>query len=225
MKQSKKFLAGVISSACLVGLFPVSSLAATENVSVQEQTGMKSNGTINTHLVDSTVSADNKVRESQIVVDGVKHVVNYNFNDGTVKIDGVLQEGLKATWDASKAARTDTQNKNSVMQRSAGSGYKYVGTISGHTKTAKGSAMIAALAAGFLPGMGIPVKAVIGILNIYAALEIPMAYYTYDLYEKNPLTNDWYQYAVVKFYEDEAHTKRVGPALTGQPFKVYLPNS
>ncbi|MED3025073.1 MULTISPECIES: hypothetical protein [Bacillus cereus group] len=221
MIKSKKVFASVISTACLVGLFPVSSFAATNGNSVE------SNETANVQVLSNTISDDNTTRETQIVVDGVKHMVKVNFVDGTVKVDGAIQEGLKATWDESKAS--ESINKNSrgldVIQRSAGSGYKYMGTISGHTKTVKGSAAIAQLALTLFPGVNIPVKLVVGALNIYVNLELPMAYYSYDLYEKNPLTNDWYQYAVVKFYEDEAHTKKVGTTITGSPFKVYLPNS
>lgn len=221
MSKSKKVFASVISTACLVSLFPVSSFAATNGNAV------KSNETANVQVLSNTISDDNTTRDTQIVVDGVKHMVKLNFVDGTVKVDGVVQEGLKATWDASKA--TESINKNSrsldVIQRSAGNGYKYMGTLSGHTKTAKGSAAIAQLAVSLAPGIHVGVKAVTGILNLFANLELPMAYYTYDLYEKNPLTNDWYQYTVVKFYEDEAHTKKVGTTLTGSPFKIYLPNS
>ncbi|WP_436864836.1 hypothetical protein [Bacillus fungorum] len=221
MIKSKKVFASVISTACLVSLFPVSSFAATNGVSVE------SNETANVQVLSNTISDDNTTRETQIIVDGVKHMVKLNFVDGTVKVDGAIQDGLKASWDESKAS--ESINKNSrgldVIQRSAGSGYKYMGTISGHTKTAKGSAAIAQAAASLAPGIHIGVKVVTAILNIYANLELPMAYYTYDLYEKNPLTNNWYQYTVVKFYEDEAHTKKVGTTITGEPFKIYLPNS
>ncbi|MFB6649250.1 MULTISPECIES: hypothetical protein [Bacillus cereus group] len=221
MSKSKKVFASVISTACLVSLFPVSSFAATNGNAV------KSNETANVQVISDTISDDNTSRDTQIVVDGVKHMAKLNFVDGTVKVDGVVQEGLKATWDTSKAAESVNKNARSldVIQRSAGSGYKYMGTISGHTKTVKGSAGIAQLALVLFPGLHVSVKFITAALNLYASLELPMAYYTYDLYEKNPLTNDWYQYVVVKFYEDEAHTKKVGTTGTGSPFKIYLPNS
>ncbi|WJE55372.1 hypothetical protein QRE66_27415 (plasmid) [Bacillus cereus] len=222
MSKTKKVLLGVLSTACLSSVSPVSSFAATENVTMPPIKEF-SKENIDVQVISHITSEDSKVRQSEIIIDGTRHIVNYDFNSGTVKIDGILQKDLEAKWDPSKSVHP--KNTNSLAQRAAANPYKYVGTINGHTKTAKTSAMIAVAAAGLAPGLHVAPRALISILNIYASIDIPMAYYSYDLYEKNPLTTNWYQYTVVKFYEDENHTKQVGTTLMGTPFKVYLPNS
>ncbi|MDO3680656.1 hypothetical protein [Paenibacillus ehimensis] len=112
-----------------------------------------------------------------------------------------------------------------TQQAAALESYQYVGTMSGHTQAAKDAAALAATLAGSIPGLGWTAKAITTLTGYGINQSIPAAYYTYDLYQKGFMTENWYQYSVVRFYEDKEHTKPMGQAWTTNPVHIDLPNS
>ncbi len=106
--------------------------------------------------------------------------------------------------------------------------YTYVGTMSGHTRATeiKDYATLAGTLANIIPGLGVATRVAIVLTSfIPKAVLPPDAYYTYELYQKGFMTKNWYQYSIVRLYEDKAHTKPMGKAWKSSPTHIPLPNS
>jgi len=168
--------------------------------------------------------------------DEEKHIVVLNGENGSVTINNIVQTDLSFEYNPEEAMTRQMENingneeqstHNSIMLKAAApkQGYHYMGTMSGNTKTAKNAAILAAALAGTIPGIGW-YGSVVAVLTGYGLNErIPELYYTYDLYDKGFMTNQWYQYTTTRFYEDKKHKKPTGKAWTSKPQHYPLPNS
>ncbi|MFS0647591.1 hypothetical protein [Siminovitchia sp. 179-K 8D1 HS] len=155
-------------------------------------------------------------------------IVVYDGQTGLVTINGDVQEGVSFEYDPSRELKDTTsssQNEFTIAAAKPKKGYKYVGTLRGHTKTAKNAASLAAQLSLTIPGMGWSAKVVTVLLGTAANTKIPSRYYEYDLYQKGFMTNKWYQYSTVRFYKDKKYKKRIGKTWTSKPKKIDLPNS
>lgn len=219
---------------CTAGVMPTTSFAAEKNTSVvQQKAAIKS---INLSELNSNYQVTNAkqnglIRTVTYAKNNEKHVVVFNGNTGQVKIDNVVQKDLSYEYDPQKAtaatAKTSYSASSTVTTMAAApkSGYKYVGSISGHTKEAKSAAKLATQLIGVIPGLGWGTKAVLILTGYKAEDSIPSLYYKYDLYQKGFMTNNWYQYTTTRFYKDSAHKKAIGKPWTSSPQKIDLPNS
>lgn len=139
--------------------------------------------------------------------EGNQIISNLNLNGGSCSVtsDGVKIAGKMYPWKIHD--------------------YTYQGTMSGHTKTTKDNIELAGNLAGLIPGLGVWSKGIIVLTCYFAKDKIPDAYYTYELYQKGFMTKNWYQYSIVRLYEDKAHTKPMGKAWKSSPSHILLPNS
>ncbi|MEH7003734.1 MULTISPECIES: hypothetical protein [Priestia] len=228
--MNKKTGIAVFAAAALLtsSVAPSLSFAAekVESTQVQEALSIED---LNTNYQVSDVNTDGLVRTVTYENGNDQHTVVYNGLNGSVTIDTQVQEDLVYEYDTTKENTVNnastTQGTFTTMAAKPKSGYKYVGTLSGHTKEAKNAADLAGKLSLVIPGLGWGAKVAI-ILSGYAINQkVPAAYYTYDLYEKGAMTTNWYQYSTTRLYKDKAHKKPMGKAWTSSPQHIYLPNS
>ena len=175
------------------------------------------------------------------------HIVVFNGVTGYVTIDKIKQKDLFFEYDLEKAkainsvnssensysdgykfkaAAAKTKVKTNHKPAKPKKGYKYVGTLTGHTKESKNALDLASKLTLAIPNVKFAVKVVIILTGTKASSKIPSAYYTHDLYQKGFMTEKWYQYSTTKLYKDKANKKPMsGKSWTSKPKKIDLPNS
>lgn len=216
------------------GVIPTASFASEINTesqvvqTVEEESALSLEQLYADYQI-SDATMEGLVRTVTYEKNGEKHIVVYNAESGNVTIDGVIQEGLTYEYDPNKALLVNNPNTSNsgitTYAAAAKTGYKYVGTMSGHTKEAKDAAQLALTLAGIIPGVGWGAGSVLIVTGYVAGQRIPSLYYTYDLYQKGFMTESWYQYSTTRMYKDSAHKKPTGKAWTSKAEKIYLPNS
>ncbi|AME07795.1 hypothetical protein NNG64_14140 [Bacillus siamensis] len=223
----KKILTGVLAASIASGTVLPTSSAFAKSIQAPSYEQLNKDFKITSEVIKD----DGKLVEIQYAKQGEKHKAVLNAKDHTVKVDGEVQKGLNYDFDEKKAEIANgTQNSSATdtfttMAAKPKAGYKYVGTVSGHTKESKNAITLVGSLFGTIPGLGWGAKAA-GVLFAYWTKErIPDAYYKYDLYEKGAMTNSWYQYTTTQFFEDKAHKKPMGKPWTSSPTKIDLPNS
>ncbi|WP_139185043.1 MULTISPECIES: hypothetical protein [Aneurinibacillus] len=204
MRNYKKAILGTVVATMVLGS-PVSSFAANAE---------------ETAPISKYVKLDKAVEEKGIYRtftewDGKTGEMELNFNSGEVKFNGEILP--------LKVERQQSNQSKSNFALTALPGYKYVGTLTGHTKVNKDSIEYASYLIGLYTKLGVGV--ITNILSKMLRDNIPDAYYAYDLYEKNPMTDNWYQYTETTFYTDSARKKKYSGPHKSIEFKVYLPNS
>ncbi|MEK4268962.1 MULTISPECIES: hypothetical protein [Bacillus] len=228
--NKKKVFAYVMAASLTVGTLLPASYASAKEVTSQETTSYEQ--LVKDYKIKSEkISSNGKLVEYEYVSGNQSHKVQLNAIDHTVKVDGVIQKGLSFEYDENVAKRENVNfsdsNPNSFTTQAAKpkKGYKYVGTMSGHTKAAKNALTVTMSLVGIVPGIGFGGKAASILFAYWAKERIPDAYYTYDLYSKGAMTYNWYQYSTVQFFQDKAHKKKMGKPWTSSPAHIDLPNS
>ncbi|AMA71776.1 MULTISPECIES: hypothetical protein [Aneurinibacillus] len=234
----KKFFVYSLSSALLAGSilsgagavsaatqeeFPAENITVNQSVSLGEliSTGKIKNATLKNRIYSVTYEKDQQ-----------EYKVEYNGNTGLVTINGAIQEGFTFEYNPQLALNSqksvESTNTVSINAAAAKSGYSYVGTLKGHTDTAKNAYSLAVQLSLLIPGTGWGINAV-KVLLLYTDYDlnekIPSKYYKYDLYQKGFMTNNWYQYSVTTLYEDKNYKIKSGESWTSNPQKIDLPNS
>lgn len=193
-------------------------------------------GTLNSEYQMTGSTMQGVIRTITYQKDEEKHIVVLNGENGSVTIDNIVQTDLSFEYNPEEAMTRQMESVNgneeqsspsSIMLKAAApkKGYHYMGTMSGNTKTAKNAAVLAVALAGTIPGIGWS-GAAVAVLTGYGLNErIPELYYTYDLYDKGFMTDQWYQYTTTRFYKDKKHKKPTGKAWTSKPQYYPLPNS
>lgn len=232
--MNKKIILKSLAAAAIIttGISPTVSFAKENTVSNKiVQTTNVTPVTIeqlnsNYQIIDA--SMEGLIRTNTYEKDGERHIVVFDGVTGNVKIDNVIQKDLSYEYDPIAAHnRNNSIEKDNPIMRAAApkAGYQYVGTLKGHTSEAKNAAALGAALAGTIPGLGWGAKVAIILTGYGANQKIPACYYSYDLYQKGFMTNNWYQYSTTRLYKDSARTKPMGQSWTSQPKKIYLPNS
>ncbi|MES5922208.1 hypothetical protein QCI44_30460 [Bacillus cereus group sp. RP37] len=231
--NKKKILASMAAAVVITsGILPTVSSAEENNTSNKiVQNAEVSPVTIEKlhsdyQIVDASI--EGLIRTNVYEKNGEQHIVVFDGVTGNVKIDNVIQEDLSYEYDpiAANKRNNPVEKDNPIMRAAAPkAGYKYVGTLTGHTKEAKNAAALGSTLATTIPGLGWGAKVAIILTGYKANERIPSCYYSYDLYQKGFMTNNWYQYSTTRLYKDSKRTKQMGQAWTSQPQKIYLPNS
>ncbi|MED0893026.1 hypothetical protein, partial [Aneurinibacillus migulanus] len=139
---------------------------------------------------------EGKIREVTYKKNDETHKVVFNGEDTMIKIYSKIQPGFSFEFDEEKARQNSigavTGQSGEITTNAAPpmSGYRYVGTLSGSTKSTKNATALAVTLSGFIPGVGITARAVIVMTGYGINERIPTAYYTYDLYEKGFMTTN-----------------------------------
>ncbi|WP_144472937.1 hypothetical protein [Bacillus pumilus] len=227
-RLKKKLVYSTLSTLIAFGVLSTSNTAsasteetyknATYNTTVEE---LKESGKI------QDASLKNGIYSVTYNKNGKLYDVEYNGNTENVTINGKIQGNISYEYNP-KSASNNSNSEISTYAAKPKSGYKYVGTMKGHTKTVTSATSLALNLGLLIPGTGWGINSVKALLvytnhDIYKY--IPQKYYKYDLYEKGVLTNKWYQYSTTRLYDDKKYKKPSGKAWTSNPTRIDLPNS
>ncbi|MFI8716185.1 hypothetical protein [Brevibacillus brevis] len=152
-----------------------------------------------------------KVYESEKV-----SVVVYNSNSNELTIDGAK------VGNNIQVLKDKKSSKNQMNLSAAGDNFKLIGTLKGDTSGARLHLAVACAAISAITKA--PYNAILAALSAYVGLQ-DVVWYSYTLYDSNPMTQNWKQYTVTQLYADSNYSKKIGSKITSPIYKVDLPNS
>lgn len=219
--MNKKIVASSLAAVMLLSAAPISSSAASQSTNSQDLQKYTVQET-NIDNVNFKTSETTEFKTVEVQENGKESIVKFNKLTNEVTIDGEVIKDFNNSEMTQSQPRTLKGARKGPQYNPGGRTFKYVGTLSGSTKPVRDSVALTATAISLI--VKVPAVRIISAMGgTYAALQ-DNYYYEYDLYQANPYTTDWWQYDVLRMYEDKARKIRMGGEMTGSPFKVDLPN-